>query len=175
MSIKVCRTKLFNRIRSELCRIDMKCVLIGAGVTLFIGFLSAIAGGSAMIYRVLTRPIGAPPAFLFPIIWTVIYLLIGGAVAAVVCVRDRVLCGDKFKGLFFFVIMMVFNFIWYPLFFRAGAFFAAFIAILIMIAATFLTLCAFSRIYLVSTAAMIIYLVWLIFAAYLNLGIIVLN
>lgn len=175
MPKKLCNFRLKARIRSELSRINIKCVLIGAGATLFIGFLSAILGGSTMVYRLLNKPLGSPPSFVFPIVWTILYLLIGGAAGAVLCVRERAYDCDKFKGLFFFAIMLVFNFIWSPLFFGAGAFFAAFIAILMMIVLTVFIICAFSRIYLVSAAAMLLYLVWLLFAAYLNLGIILLN
>lgn len=173
--IKKTKHRLSCVIRSELARIDFRCVIAGAVIILLCGFLSALAGGSAAYYRELERPRWAPPAFLFPIVWTVLYILIGGAAGAITCVRDRSLESEKLKGLLFFVIMMVFNFIWSPLFFAARAFFAAFVAIVMMIILTFFIICFFGRIYKVTAAVMVLYLAWLFFAAYLNLAIIILN
>ncbi len=176
MSIfKKAKHKLSCVIKAELARMDLRCIIAGAVIILLCGLLSALAAGSTSLYGELERPRWAPPAFLFPIVWTVIYLLIGGAVGAIACVCDRSLESEKLKGLLFFVIMMVFNFIWSPLFFAARAFFAAFVAIIMMIILTFFIICFFGRIYKTAAAAMILYLAWLFFAAYLNLAIIILN
>ncbi len=173
-------TKKFGRkisceVRSELSRINFRCVIIGAVIILICGAISALIAGPTTLYRELERPPFSPPAFIFPIVWTILYALIGGAAGAVACVCDRACEADKYKGLLFFVIMMVFNFIWSPLFFGAGAYFAAFCAIIMMIILTFFTVIFFSRIYKVAAAVMVIYLAWLFYAAYLNLGIIILN
>ena len=68
-----------GRIRAELCRIDIRCVIAGAVIVMLSGFLSALAGGSADAYGELELPAGAPPGFVFVIVWTVLYILIGGA------------------------------------------------------------------------------------------------
>lgn len=173
--IKSVKQNICRGLRCELSRINIRCVITGAIIILFCGFLSAFATGSMMSYRDLVKPALAPPAIVFPIVWTILYALIGGAAGAIACVCDKALEADKYKGLLFFVIMMVFNFIWSPLFFGAGAYFAAFCAIIMMIILTFFIICFFSRIYKVCAAAMAVYLVWLFFAAYLNLAIIILN
>ena len=177
--IKNQKRKIRSIIRVELCRIDLKCVIIGAVIILLCGFLSAFVGcpadGFGTFFRCLERPRFTPPAFLFPIIWTLLYILIGAAAGAVACARERSLEADKFKGLLFFILMMVFNFVWTPLFFGAGAFFAAFCAIIMMLILSFFAACFFFRIFVLSGAAMVIYILWLLFAAYLNLGVIILN
>ena len=175
MSLKRTKTRICSAMRTELCSINMRCVLIGALLILFCGILSAFAGGSTEAYRELELPALAPPAFIFPIVWTVMYILIGGAAGAVACSCERVHEAYKYKGLLFFVIMMIFNFIWSPLFFGAEAYFAAFVTIIMMIVLTFFIICFFWRIYKLSAAAMVIYMLWLLFAAYLNLAIIILN
>lgn len=175
MKGKSIKLKLRSIISAELHEINLKCVIAGALIILLCGILSAFAGGSTEGYRELNKPFLAPPAFVFPIVWTVIYILIGGAAGAVACSCSRATEGDKYRGLLFFIIMMVFNFIWSPLFFGAGAYFAAFAAIIMMIILTFFTAVFFSRIYKISAAAMVIYLVWLFFAAYLNFAVIILN
>ncbi len=173
--IKRAKNKLHSEIKSELCRMDKRFVIAGAVIVLICGFLSALAGGSTSEYRELELPSFAPPAILFPIVWTILYLLIGGAAGAVAGVKECSLACDKYKGLLFFVIMIVFNFVWSPLFFGAGAYFAAFVAIIMMIILTFFVILFFSRIFKLAAAAMILYLVWLFFAAYLNLAIVILN
>ncbi len=174
-----CRfSKLWIRIRSELSRINPICAGVGAGAVLLLGFVSALLSRSksfGLFYRLFEKPPGAPPSFVFPIVWTFLYLLIGAAAGAVLCVKDRALAADKWRGLLLFGIMLVFNLIWSPLFFGMGAFFAAFLTVIVMIAATLCVISAFGRIFFVSTAAMVIYLIWLIYAAYLNIGVIVLN
>lgn len=175
MSLNNIKMRLRSTVSSELCRINFKCVIIGAVIILLCGILSALAGGSTESYRELVRPRLAPPAILFPIVWTVLYVIIGGAAGAVACSCDKSSEADKYKGLLFFVIMMVFNFVWSPLFFGAGAYFAAFVAIIMMIVLTFFIIIFFRRVCRISAWAMIPYLLWLFFAAYLNLAIIILN
>ena len=173
--IKSVKQNICRGLRCEFSRFNFKCVVAGALIILLCGFLSAFVTGTTLSYRELVKPPLALPAIVFPIVWTILYLLIGGAAGAVACSCDKALDGDKYKGLLFFVIMMVFNFIWSPLFFGARAYFAALVAIIMMIVLTFFVIRFFSRIYKTAAAAMIIYLVWLFFAAYLNLAIIILN
>lgn len=173
--LNTAKKRLLGQIRAELACMDLRCVIAGAAIILFVGFLSALAGGPTTAYRELCLPKFAPPAFLFPIVWTILYILIGGAAGAVACNHERALESEKYKGLLFFIIMMIFNFIWSPLFFGAGAYFAAFLAIIMMIVLTFFIICFFGRIYRLAGAVMILYLLWLVFAAYLNLAVILLN
>lgn len=173
--IKKAKNRLLSALRSELCRMDLRFVVAGAVIILVCGLLSAIASGGMGLYRELELPSAAPPAIVFPIVWTFLYIIIGGSAGAIAGVRERCLESDKYKGLLFFVIMMVFNFVWSPLFFGAGAFVAAFAAIVMMIVLTFFIIVFFSRIFKITAFAMGIYLVWLFYAAYLNLAVIILN
>lgn len=173
--IKSVKQNICRGLRCEFSRFNWKCVIIGAVIILLCGFLSAFVTGSMLSYRELVKPPLAPPAIVFPIVWTVLYALIGGSAGAVACTCDRANEADKYKGLLFFVIMMVFNFIWSPLFFGAEAYFAALCAIIVMIVLTVFIIIFFGRIYKTTAIAMSIYLLWLLFAAYLNLAIIILN
>ncbi len=173
--IKSVKQNICRGLRCEFSRFNWKCVIIGAVIILLCGFLSAFVTGSMLSYRELVKPPLAPPAILFPIVWSILYVLIGGSAGAVACTCDRATEADKYKGLLFFVIMMVFNFIWSPLFFGAMAYFAALCAIIVMIVLTFFIIIFFGRIYKSAAIAMSVYLLWLFFAAYLNLAIIILN
>ncbi len=173
--IKSVKQNICRKLRCEFSRFNWKCVIIGAVIILLCGFLSAFVTGSMLSYRELVKPPLAPPAIVFPIVWTILYILIGGSAGAVACECDRAVEADKYKGLLFFVIMMVFNFIWSPLFFCARAYFAALCAIIVMIVLTAFIIAFFSRVYKTAAIAMSVYLLWLIFAAYLNLAILILN
>ena len=145
--IKSVKQNICRGLRCELSRFNWKCVIAGAVIILLCGFLSAFVTGSMLSYRELVKPPFSPPAIVFPIVWSVLYVLIGGSAGAVACVCDRSHEADKYKGLLFFVIMMVFNFIWSPLFFGAEAYFAALCAIIVMIILTFFIIISFYRIY----------------------------
>ncbi len=165
----------WNEVKRELREINWKCVLVGAGITLLCGVISALLSGGFRMYEYLVMPKLAPPRAVFPIAWSILYILIGGSAGAVWCAKDRYKETAKYKGLLAYTIMLVFNVIWSPLFFRAGAFFLAFLDIVIMIALTFLIIRCFRQVWKVTVYPMGLYLVWLFFAAYLNFTILLLN
>ncbi len=173
------RIHILGHLRSDWRRINKKAVKIGAVITLMCGVFSSILtyllGGRSRFYNYINLPLWAPPRFIFPIIWTAIYIIIGGATGAVFCGRDGFREADKYKGLLLFVVMMIFNVIWSPLFFAAFAYFFAFLDIIILITLTVFIIKFYSRIYYISAAAMIIYLIWLSYALLLNCGIMLAN
>jgi benzodiazapine receptor len=173
--IKRRRRLLLGRMRSELCRINLKCIIIGAIISLICGFVSWLAGAPLDSDTILECPRGSLPIILIPFFWMIMYAIIGGAAGAVVCARERALEADKYKGMLFFVIMMVFSFVWPPLFFGAQAYFAAFMAILMTMILNFFTIIFFLRIYIITGISMIFYMAWLFYMAYFNLAIIILN
>ena len=82
---------------------------------------------------------------------------------------------EKYRSLFLFTLGLLLNYLWYPLFFGAGAFLIAFIDILLMIVLTFITARIFGRIIYAAGVCLWIYLGWLCFAALLNFSILILN
>ncbi len=164
-----------TEIKRELRQIEWRYALVGAGLTLLCGVISALLSGGFRMYEYLLQPKIAPPRIVFPIAWTVLYIIIGGAAGAVFGAKDRYKESAKYKGLLTFCLMMVCNVIWSPLFFRAGAFFLALLDILAMIALTVLTIGCFRQVWKVTVLPMVIYLAWLCFACYLNFAILLLN
>lgn len=126
------------------------------------------------MYYLLVQPPLSPPRILFPIVWTILYLLIGGAAGAIWGSRC---CPEaqRYRSLLVFTIMLIFNIIWLPLFFAGNAFFLALIDIVIMIALTIWLIVLFSRCSVTAGLIMAVYLLWLLFAFYLNFGIILYN
>ncbi len=172
------RINIQGRIKNEIRRINKKPLIAGAISAVLFGFLSVfltyMLGGSTLIYHQLKLPSWAPPKFIFSVVWTVIYALIGaatGAVAASRCSNEV----DKYKGLLLFVLMMSFNFIWFPLFFAAYAFVLALFDLVAMGALTLYAIYYYRKIYVFSAFAMGIYFVWQCYSFLLNLYIVILN
>ena len=164
-----------NRIRSELCQIDFRIVIVFAVFSLLLGIISALIAGNFDFYEELCLPNSAPPAFLFPIIWSILYLLIGSAAGIVAASRDKCFKTQKSRGLLYFAVMFALNLIWAPIFFGCGLFFVGFVIICAMIVLTFFVIVCFSNVSFVSAVIMTLYWLWLLFAAYLNLAILFLN
>ena len=79
------------------------------------------------------------------------------------------------KGLFLFVLMLFFNYIWYPLFFGGGMFFIALLDILVMIILSLAIRKLFGKIYFTAKLIMTVYIIWLVYAALLNFSVVLLN
>ena len=119
--------------------IKCKPFLLSILVPVLIGFISGmIILPDVGIYSMLQLPPGAPPAFVFPIVWTILYVLMG-------------------------------------IFFKSQLYTFAFVWILLLICAVTLMIIMFSKVNKISAYLMIPYLIWCIYAAYLNLGVVVLN
>lgn len=164
-----------SRIKAEIREIDIRYVFIGAGTTLFCGAISAILSGGFTIYDFWVLPKFAPPRFVFPIVWTILYILIGGCAGAVLSNCEKYKEADKYKGILLFTIMLIFNLVWSPLFFGAGSFFIAYLDLIITALLTVFVICYFTNIYIITALPMFFYFVWLLFAGYLNFTIIILN
>ncbi|MBR3289984.1 MAG: tryptophan-rich sensory protein [Clostridia bacterium] len=145
------------------------------GFTLAFGFIGAwlggFIGGSSAMYRSLVQPPLAPPAILFPIVWSILYVLM--AVAAYLAWAANP--AERATAMRWYVIQLVINALWPLFFFRLGWFLIAFFWLLLLIAAVALTMVGFRYLSKTAFRLMIPYMLWLLFAAYLNLGVYLLN
>ncbi len=140
-------------------------------VTLIAGGLGALLSGGFDTYKTYIQPPLAPPAILFPIVWTILYILMGIAAGIVAESRDL----DKGKGLKLYVLQLAINVIWPILFFRFEALKFACFWLVLLIVAVVLTFLSFYRIEKKGAFLLLPYLAWCLFALYLNFGIVVLN
>ncbi len=147
--------------------------LICWAIPLAVGGLAALLSGGMSSYRALNQPPLSPPGWVFPIVWTVLYLLMGEA-------SYRVLVSDKDatqikKALIAYGIQLFLNFLW-PLFFFGGQLYlTSFFVLLLLWVAILLTLRRFSQIDEPAGDLLIPYLLWVTFAGYLNFGVFLLN
>ena len=58
---------------------NIKKLLLCLGIPLAVGGLSALVSGGMTGYPALIQPPFSPPGWIFPVVWTVLYLLMGWA------------------------------------------------------------------------------------------------
>lgn len=132
---------------------------------LFIGGLSGFLTKDSMaLYQNLNRPPFSPPGWLFPIIWTLLYLLMG--LSSYFIVQSPSLMKEKALILYFFQLFI--NFIWPLFFFNFRNYLFAFLILIVLIISVSYMLFTFKEINSLSFYLNVPYLLWLIFALYLN-------
>lgn len=149
-------------------KLDIKKLLISLGIPLAVGGLSALLSGSMAGFRNLDAPPLTPPGWVFPVVWTVLYLLMGYA-----SYRVAVAEADPKKkrtALIFYGAQLVFNFLWPLVFFRLELRLTAFWILIVLWALVYVTMRLFYKIDERAGDLLIPYLLWVTFAGYLNLG-----
>ena len=144
----------------------MKKLLFYIGITLLIGGLPGISVAINNTYETLNKPPLSPPVILFPIVWTILFILMG---ISVYLVKDN---KEAVKAYF---IQLIVNALWTPIFFLLNAYLLAFIWLVILIVLVVIMLDKFKEINKTSVYLNIPYVIWLLFALYLNAGIFLLN
>lgn len=142
--------------------------------TELVGALSSLSSGNfSSFYSGLTRPPLSPPGILFPIVWAILYALMGiSAYMVYVSDSDE---DEKKKALGLYALQLIVNFMWSIIFFRFEQIGAALAVLILLIILVVMMILSFRRIRTLAGYLNIPYLLWLIFAAYLNTGILILN
>lgn len=148
---------------------DYKSLLFFEGITLISGLLGGLLGG--MKFDTLSLPPLTPPVYLFPIIWCILYLLMGFA-AYFIYIADDI---DSIRVLRLYLLQLLVNVLRPLFFFRFQWRLFAFFWTLFLIALVTLVMAGFKYIRKISFYCMIPYLGWLLFTAYLNLGFYIVN
>ena len=153
-------------------KIQWKRLLLCLAVPLAVGGLAALLTKDAMAQFALVRkPPLSPPGWLFPVVWTILYLLMGYASYLV----SRSGKPQKRSALILYGAQLFVNFFWSIFFFRLEAYWFSFFWLLLLWLLIFLTIRAFRPHSETAAALMLPYLAWVTFAGYLNLGIALLN
>ncbi len=140
-------------------------------IPLVVGGLSALLTRDGMgTFNSLNKPSLAPPGWLFPVAWTILYILMGIA-------SYLVLTSGKpsDKALTVYGVQLVFNFFWSIIFFNLELYLFAFIWLAILWILILATAYLFYGISKPAGYLMLPYLLWVTFAGYLNLSIYLLN
>ncbi len=149
--------------------------LIGILIPLAVGGLSALlTRGNMMLYSDIVQPPLAPPPILFPIVWTILYILMGIG-SARVYLKKEAMPREVTNALKIYALQLGFNFFWSLIFFNLRAFLFAFIWLIALWGLIIVMLFKFYKIDKPAAIINIPYLLWVTFAAYLNLAIFILN
>lgn len=150
---------------------DKSAFIISVLIPIAAGTLSALFSGGMSIYTEINKPQFAPPGFLFPIVWTILYILMGIS-SYVIYESDSI---HKPKALTLYAVQLFFNFFWSILFFKFELYLPAFFWLLIMIVIITAMINCFYKINPLAAYLQIPYLLWCIFALFLNFAIYLLN
>ena len=154
-------------------KIKWKPLLINLAIPLAVGGLSALLTRKSMeFYETVNKPSFAPPGTVFPIVWTILFLLMGVS-AYLVWVEEK--SHLRSQALWIYGAQLVVNFCWPLLFFQVRAFLPAFVWLLALIILVAVMIGLFRRVKPAAGWLQVPYLLWLLFAGALNLGVWLLN
>lgn len=152
-------------------KVNFRVLLICIIIPLFLGSLVGFITAPYNDYNSFIKPSFSPPAIVFPIVWTILYTLMGISSYLIVQSDDSL----KNEALFVYGIQLLINLFWSILFFVFDLYLLSFIWILVLIGFVVLMIKKFYDINKLSAYLQIPYLIWLIFAAILNFSIYILN
>ena len=145
-------------------------ILLAEAVGLLSGWLTR--EGTQIYAETIVKPPLSPPGWVFPVVWTVLYALMGISAARVWLAAPS---KSRNLGLNLFVAQLIVNFFWSPIFFNLQAFGLAFFWLLLLWGLVLWMILTFRKVDSPAAKLQIPYLLWLTFAAYLNLGVYYLN
>lgn len=128
--------------------------------------------GTAIYSQTIIQPPLSPPGWVFPLVWTILFALMGIGAARVYLSSPSPV---RSRGLNLFIAQLVVNFFWSPIFFNLQAFGFAFFWLLLLWCLVVWMILTFRKADPPAAKLQIPYLLWLTFAAYLNLGVWYLN
>lgn len=152
--------------------IKLKSLILNILLSVGVGLLSSfLTGNFSALYQDVNRPALAPPAWLFPVVWSVLYVLMG--VSAYMIGESE--SDMKSSALAVYYLQLAVNFLWSPLFFVFKLYWFSFFWLILLWILVLVMIIRFSKINKTAAYLQIPYLIWLTFAAYLNFSVAVLN
>ena len=153
----------------------LKSFIISIIISLSVGIISALlTRGNMNIYKEIITPSLSPPSFLFPVVWSVLYILMGISTAMIY--TDSIASErQKDRALYTYAASLVANFFWSIIFFNLRFFLFSFLWLLMLLYLIISTILQYRKINHTAAYLQIPYAVWVTFAGYLNFGIWFLN
>lgn len=139
--------------------------------TLGVGGLSALLSRGMEVFSHLKKPAFAPPGWVFPAAWTLLYILMAISAAMIAGERTK----ESRDALFTYWAQLFVNFWWSIFFFAWGLRLTAFFWLLLLLALAAAMAVRFGKIRPIAGKLNIPYLLWLVFAGVLNISIYILN
>jgi benzodiazapine receptor len=161
--------------RSQLRMVYLRYALFTVPLVLLLGIVSARLSGSGYgnaWFVALVKPAAMPPGWLFPLAWTLLYVLLGLALALILHARGA---RGRVLAVSLFVLQLLLNYAWSPLFFALHEVRAALVVLVAMLVIAAAVTMLFARIRKGAALLMLPYLAWLLLALWLNFQIMALN
>lgn len=153
----------------------IKPYVFGIAIALGVGGLSSLLTKDNMqIYEQINKPALAPPMILFPIVWGILFVLMGISSAIVYEKRETDKEASQ-EALKVYALQLAVNFFWTIIFFNMQAYLFAFIWLIVLWVLIILMIIKFKKISPTAAYLQIPYLLWVTFAGYLTLMIYLLN
>lgn len=148
---------------------------IAIAIPVAVGTISALLTKNNMnIYDKINTPPLSPPSLVFPIVWAILYALMGISSALIFINRQNK--SEAYESaLYYYGLSLFANFLWSIIFFNFGAFLLALICLSALLYFVIKTIIIYKKIYAPAAYLQIPYVVWVAFAWYLNFGIFLLN
>ena len=152
--------------------IKWKSLLINVAIPLVIGGIaSLIVNNGFENYSEVTKPALSPPPWIFPVVWTILYILMGIS-TYLIYEKDKNLNRNAF---IIYAVQLALNFIWPVFFFGFNAYLLSFIILVLLLVFVVAMIISFYKENKLAGLLQIPYLIWLLFAAYLNFAVFLLN
>ena len=145
---------------------------------LVVGLTATVLTGNAMmVFGELNQPPLAPPAWLFPVAWTILYILMGVACYLIYRLEPKTKDEQKLQGaeIIVYFAQLFFNFMWTLIFFALNARWFALGWLIIMWLMVFVLIFMCVKNNKVAAWCLVPYILWCTFATYLNAMIAILN
>jgi len=155
-------------------KINKKLLVICIAIPLIVGAVSALfTSGSMEAFAGLNKPALAPPGWLFPVVWTILYILMGISSYLVLISgsgKEEIQNALKIYG-----YQLIVNFLWSTFFFNFEWYFFSFIWLVLLWFLVLLMIRKFKDINRLAAYLNVPYILWVTFAGYLNFAIWLLN
>ena len=146
-------------------------ILIALGVS---GLSALVTKNNMSVYTDLNKPLLAPPMIVFPIVWNILFILMGIS-SALVYVKGKDDKQKRNEALRVYGLQLVVNFLWSIIFFNMRAYLFAFIWLIVLWLLIIYMIVKFNQIIDTAAYLQLPYLIWVTFAGYLTLMIFILN
>lgn len=151
---------------------EVRNFIVSVLIPLIIGYLSSalsslISGISvSTYYSQLIKPSFAPPSFIFPIVWTILYVLMG--ISAYIILKKGYDLSKVKDAMFYYWLQLILNFIWSILFFGLDLRFTALVTLALLVIVVTIMIYKFNKLDKRAAYLNIPYLIWLLYALFLN-------
>ncbi len=155
-------------------KINKRLLLICIAIPLIVGIVAGLlTKNSVEVFAILEKPPLEPPAWLFPVVWTILYILMG--ISSYIILTSDASREEIEDAIKIYIYQLIVNFLWPTFFFNFQWYLFSFVWLVLLWILVFIMIRKFYDISKVAAYLNVPYIIWLTFAGYLNAGIWLLN